>query len=269
MPPILRPETEAALAAVRAALELVVNRVGADIVREKGPGDYQTDTDVASEDAIRRVLEERLPGAVVIGEERGGTPQEGKPYWLVDPICGTTNFVVGLPFHAVNLALVEDGEVTASVVGDGSNGNVYLAQRGEGAWQVTAGGLQVIHASEGRRILALDAMGPVLQRFAIVSMIERRWNTRIVASTVAFLYVATGTAAAYLSFANASPVHTTAGAFLALEAGATVTDYNGQPWTVATQGVIAAATPEINAALVAQLATVDRRPAPEAAPKPA
>jgi myo-inositol-1(or 4)-monophosphatase len=76
----------------------------------------------------------------VIGEERGGQVPDDTPNWLVDPICGTRNFVSGIPLFAINAALVEDGQVAVSVVGDGSSGDVLVAEAGNGAWHVRQGG---------------------------------------------------------------------------------------------------------------------------------
>src|SRR5919206_4828696 len=89
----MRPETEAALAAVEVGLDLARRRVGAERITSKGGRDLVTATDVAVEDAIRSTLLAGFPDWTVVGEERGGEDQVGdRPYWLVDPICGTRNF---------------------------------------------------------------------------------------------------------------------------------------------------------------------------------
>src|SRR5215210_3278190 len=130
----MRPETEAALAAVNVGLDLARRRVGADQVTMKGLRDPVTATDVAVEDAVRATLRERFPDWTVVGEERGGQDDVGdRPYWLVDPICGTQNFAADLPLYCVNIALVEQGQVTASAVGDGGTGQRYIAERRQGA----------------------------------------------------------------------------------------------------------------------------------------
>ena len=97
---------------------LVEGYAGAREITVKGARDIVTATDVAVEDLVRRHLGDVL-GRPVVGEERGGEPPaDGSPYWLVDPICGTTNFASGIPLFCVNLALVENNEVTVAVVGD-------------------------------------------------------------------------------------------------------------------------------------------------------
>ncbi len=73
----------------------------------KGPGDWVTEFDRASEDAILEVLARRAPGVPVLAEEAGG--QWEPTMWAVDPLDGTTNFTRGLPLVAVSVGLLRDG----------------------------------------------------------------------------------------------------------------------------------------------------------------
>jgi myo-inositol-1(or 4)-monophosphatase len=92
-------------------------RAGAAVLREaglalragdsKGPGDWVTEFDRASEHAILEVLARRTPGVPVMAEEAGG---EWQPtMWSVDPLDGTTNFTRGLPVVGVSVGLLRDG----------------------------------------------------------------------------------------------------------------------------------------------------------------
>ena len=50
---------------------------------DKGlPGDYVTEVDLASERAIREMLEAATPGIPVLGEERGGEPPTAPGWWI-------------------------------------------------------------------------------------------------------------------------------------------------------------------------------------------
>jgi fructose-1,6-bisphosphatase/inositol monophosphatase family enzyme len=112
----LRAETEAALAAIDIGLSLSRRRIGADQIQSKGGRDLVTATDLAVEDAIRAALLAWRPEWTVVGEERGGEDQVGdRPYWLLDPICGTRNFACNLPLYSMNLALVENGRPTIGI----------------------------------------------------------------------------------------------------------------------------------------------------------
>ena len=132
----LQRATAIAITAVRRGLDLALSRVGAEEITSKGGRDLVTATDTAVEDAIRGIIEGGSPHPVV-GEERGGeAPADGSSYWLLDPICGTRNFASGIPLYCVNLALVEDDQISLAVVGDASVGEILFAERGRGAWAI-------------------------------------------------------------------------------------------------------------------------------------
>jgi myo-inositol-1(or 4)-monophosphatase len=249
---LFREETRAAVAAVEQALSLAATGAGSTGVSVKGPRDIVTAADIAIETALRASLGD-IP---VVGEEGGGVT--GEVYWLVDPICGTRNFASGIPLYAVNVALVESGEVTVGVVGDPTTGEVHAAERGGGAWARRDGEwlrLAVSAASEtiviedshadpdpARRERAAAAVGAAIRAF--------RWDLRALSTTLALPYVAAGRAAAYVLFWT-SALHVAAGAVLVQEAGAVVSDIDGRPWTLESDSIAASATPELHADLLA------------------
>ena len=249
----MRPELDAALAAVAAA-QTAIARGGSDQITSKGGRDLVTAADVAAEDAIRRKLLQCYPEYPVVGEERGGEPPAGGgPYWLVDPICGTRLFASGIPLYAINVTLVEGGQAVASAVGDGSNGKIYVTERGMGAWAVTDDGRVPIRATDSEPILWV-ATGSTKSGdwkyceagFVGAALLADRWVVWMVGTTLALAYVAAGRIAAYMQFIGSGPLHTAAGCLLASEAGATVTDLAGEPMTLASGALLAAATPELH-----------------------
>lgn len=253
--PEFRAETQAAIEAVRAGLTIVQGRVGAGEVTFKGPRDIVTGTDLRAQAAIQEVLNRRFPRIAFVGEEGldQRVPETGS-YWLVDPLCGTSNFAAGLPFFAINIALVEDGRVSLGVVADGTTGDIYVAERGGGAW-CGEGRLRV---NPEARAVSLD---PILQgpgklrnfgtEFAIRVLAEQRHGVRILATTLALEYLARGSLAASVYQNNGIPVHFAAGLVLAEEAGAIVTDENGGPWQLFGPIYVAAANPKLHAELTA------------------
>ena len=251
----LRPETAIALDAVGQALDRARSRVGASDVTFKGERDVVTATDVAVEDVVRRIVGEAL-GIVVVGEERGGQAADGGHYWLVDPICGTRNFASGIPLYCVNLALVADGAVTVAVAGDPGSGEIVVAERGGGTWAWQDGSRRPVSASGESRIVIVEDGGAVAlrrehaARFAAATIRADRWDVRALGTTLSLLYVATGQVAAYvLLFASA--IHVAAGSLLATEAGATVSDLDGEPWTINCDSLVASADAELHGELLA------------------
>jgi len=249
----LRPETMAAVAALREALPIVLARQGADDIHTKGPRDIVTGTDLAAQATIERVLRARHPDCAFVGEEGDhDVPATGR-YWLVDPLCGTANYAAGLPLVALNIALVEDGQVAASAVADGASGDLYAAERGRGAWRLSAGQPERLRASGASGLVSLDPnlAGPdelraFGQAFAIRVVAAGRWDVRMLATTLAMAYVARGRLAAAVYAASGPSVHLAAGLLLAHESGATVTSERGTDWTLQDSVYVVAATLELH-----------------------
>lgn len=89
--------------------------------------DPVTEHDRAAEETIRGVLAKETPGSVVIGEEGGTQGSDGDIRWYVDPIDGTANFAVGLPFFCVSVGAAVGGEVVAGAVYDPVRDEMFSA----------------------------------------------------------------------------------------------------------------------------------------------
>jgi myo-inositol-1(or 4)-monophosphatase len=241
--------------AVEAGLRLAFSRAGASDIRSKGGRDLVTATDVAVEDAVRAALS-RASGFPVVGEERGGQPTPGTPYWLVDPICGTRNFASAIPLFAVNVALVEDDFVALGAVGDGSSGAIYFAEHPRGAFALEDETWQTISTSAQSQTVTVDGFPPAgdrregAARFVAELVRADKWDFRCFGSTLALAYMATGRVAASV-FLGAPPLHIAAGTVLAREAGATVTDLRGGTWTIASPTLVCASGADLAAELAA------------------
>ncbi|WP_234839076.1 inositol monophosphatase family protein [Sinorhizobium medicae] len=77
-------------------------------VETKGIADYVSAVDREAETLGRRLIRLAYPHDSIVGEEHAG--EAAAEYWLIDPIDGTANFLSGIPFWAVSIAYVRDGE---------------------------------------------------------------------------------------------------------------------------------------------------------------
>lgn len=122
-------------------------------IMEKGPDDFVTVADIASEKRLTRLLADLVPGSVVVAEEAVandmsllGLLHEEAPVWLIDPIGGTKTFLQGEAGFGIYVSLMHKGEVLAGWVHDPVVGDTSYAALGEGAWNgnrrlsVAAGG---------------------------------------------------------------------------------------------------------------------------------
>lgn len=91
-------------------------RYGASLTRrEKSAGDFATAADIEAEQAILDVLRRARPEDAVVGEESGRTGATiAERMWLVDPLCGTRNYVVRSMRLVVNLVRALPPDETAA-----------------------------------------------------------------------------------------------------------------------------------------------------------
>src|SRR4029450_9346388 len=89
--------------------------------------------DREGEQAIADVLTRACPDYGYLGEELGERGPATRRF-IVDPIDGTRNFVRGIGYWAVLVALEEDGVISAGVIHQPVSGEVDRARGGKGGW---------------------------------------------------------------------------------------------------------------------------------------
>ena len=130
------------------ALMTYFRQLAATEVRKKGQADYVSEADLAAETAIADILGQAEERFGFLGEETGFSQGERPEMWVVDPLDGTSNFVWGIPYFAVSIALCDrDGEILG-VVFDPVRDEMFSAIRGSGAWL------------NGKRVAALVPKAP-------------------------------------------------------------------------------------------------------------
>lgn len=131
-----------ALELADAADSLTMPRFGAMDLRVDTKPDLTpvTDADQSVEDALRKILAQRRPDDLVLGEEYGGTAVFEGRQWVIDPIDGTKNFVRGVPVWATLIALLHDGVPIVGVVSAPALQRRWWAGEGSGAFASVAGG---------------------------------------------------------------------------------------------------------------------------------
>ncbi|MDO9415154.1 inositol monophosphatase family protein [Pararhizobium sp.] len=101
----------------------------------KGPADYVAQAGRKAEKVIREELMKARPTYGYLGEEGGEIKgNDGAHRWIVDPLDGTTNFLHGIPFFAISVALERNGEIVGGVIFNPATDELYTAERGGGAF---------------------------------------------------------------------------------------------------------------------------------------
>lgn len=226
-------------------------RVAADLAREAGAlarqafladkridlkgdcGDVVTEIDRQAERLIADGLHRAFPDHGIFGEEFGWLGnRESEWLWLIDPLDGTNNYVIGLPAYAVSITAVYQGEVQLGVVYDSNLDLLYIAEREKG---VTVNGRPLrMRPPQMKHLTLAWVQGHQVQKDPVA--IRLRWHLEqhskrvlcLWAPTLIWCMLARGDLDGIVSYRSGG-VDLYAGLLVAKEAGACVMDFCGQP----------------------------------------
>jgi myo-inositol-1(or 4)-monophosphatase len=218
----------------------------------KGEADLVTEADRASERLIVERLGVRFPSHGVYGEEGARGQMESEYRWYIDPVDGTTNFAhrypvfcvsMGLEYRAPGLAADEDGHVVAGVIFDPTRNELFVAEKGKGAY-LNGRRIQVSRtATVAESLLATGFpsrkrhQSPNIHFYQEITM--RSHGVRRAGSAALDLaYTACGRFDGYWEF-NLNPWDTSAGSLMVTEAGGKLTYFDGSPFHLESREVLA------------------------------
>ncbi|MDO9104536.1 MAG: inositol monophosphatase family protein [Methylovulum sp.] len=200
-------------------------------VNKKSPRDFVTDADVAVEAFLKAELTQKYPEYGFWGEESGQSADQSAR-WVVDPIDGTHSFSRGQYFWSISVALEIDQELIIGAVFAPALGDYYTAVKGKGAWK---NGSPISVSSESHLADAMVATGFAclrsylpdnnLDRFARIAQ-STTGQRRFGSAAMDLCLVADGQVDAFWE-QELNLYDVAAGALIAQEAGATVTDFQG------------------------------------------
>ncbi len=234
--------------ALQAALEggrvLMQKFGGALNIVHKGAVDLVTEADRAAEEAIVAVIRGIFPRHDILAEEGDWGRSESRYRWIIDPLDGTTNFAHGFPWFAVSIALEVDGEVVLGVVHNPFHREMFVAQKGEGAF---LNDIQLKVSGTARLEDSLLATGfPYDRKESRVNNYDHFVNfqqaaqacRRPGAASLDLAYVAAGRLDGYWEM-KLKPWDMAAGKLIVEEAGGRVSNFDGGPLDIYGQESLA------------------------------
>ena len=248
------------------------------VVQQNARGDVTKEFDYLAEERIINYCAREIAEPVrILTEERGEVrTRPGRAAWtlIVDPVDGSENFGRRNDVSSVSLALLRGEEtprpeeVTAALVGAVFGGAVYEAEKGSGAWRngqpIRPSGVTTLSEALVSIDFNFRANGAVSRLHRLLASIAdaRRFGT----AAGEFVAVAHGGVDAYVDVQDTlSPENYMAAYLIVAESGGVISDRFGKPLAPIqsmTQGqsIVAAATPELHAAIL------DTLPAPLVSP---
>ena len=219
-------------------------------ISNKSLGDYVTEVDKECERVILETLKTAYPDHAFLGEESGESGKKDAEYtWVIDPLDGTTNFIHGIPQFAVSIALLKNGQPLHAVVYHAMANELFTATKGKGAYldsrRIRVSGcnsMQDALLATGFPFREGDNYDAYIKSMKV--MMEKTCGLRRIGSAALDLcWTACGRFDGYWE-KGIKIWDIAAGALIAREAGAFVTDFSGEG-DYLQKGEIIAAAPKI------------------------
>lgn len=206
----------------------------------KGDGSPVTEADARAEAIILRGLERIAPGVPVVAEESvaaGHVPETGAgPFFLVDPLDGTKEFLSRNGDFTVNIGLIADGQPRLGVVYAPAIGELYVGVVGQGARRATVEDGRVgawkpirAQAAANRRVRVIASRSHLSEETR--AFIEKFPGSEFVSagSSLKFCRVASGEADLYPRLSRTMEWDTAAADAVLRAAGGHVLSLDGTP----------------------------------------
>jgi len=234
------------LAAIEAATAEIrrFDDIDFKISNKEGINNLVTEVDHASEKAIIDTIRKEYPDHHILTEESGDLAQDSEYKWIIDPIDGTVNFAHRIPICCISIGLEYNKKMVLGAIYNPFINELFVAERGQGA---TLNGKRISVSTKDKVINAClvtgfpytyldEPNGPlqVFERFIRRGIPVRRLGS----AAIDLAWVACGRFDAFYEH-KLQAWDSAAGFLMVEEAGGTVTDLKGGPYSPYEPGIVA------------------------------
>lgn len=193
--------------------------------------DYRTQADIESEKAIIKAIEKIFPTYSIVAEECGEIQKNSVFTFVIDPLDGTNNFVLGIPAFTSSVALMQEKEIIYGVIHYPITGDIYYAMKGKGAFfngePITVNSQQSMrNATISYYCNYVTSKQHIRNIKNKISKLEVRRCLDLWAPAFCYCGLASGRIEAIIND-GIELYDFAAGKLIAAEAGAKITDFNG------------------------------------------
>jgi myo-inositol-1(or 4)-monophosphatase len=240
-----------AIRAARTGGQVALARLGKpDYQRWKGHRDVVSGSTLEVQDAILNILQTETPDFGILAEEGPedeAVPLDAEYLWIVDPICGSLNYVQGVPYFAVSIALRAHGAIRVGAVYDPCRDEMFAATLSGGA-TLNGEPAHVQQIAEGYEAFEKSWVGfdwprdkeKLDQALQITQVMAGQviWMNAMGSPALGLCSVAVGRTHAYWAL-ELKIWDIAAAALILTRAGGTLTDEYGNSWLYSPGGYIA------------------------------
>jgi myo-inositol-1(or 4)-monophosphatase len=245
--------------------KILVRISGEDLdIQHKTRTDLVTRADHEAEAYLIDAIRQGFPDHAINAEESGELHGNAEHQWYIDPLDGTLNYAHGVPFYSVSVAYAYQGKMMLAVVYDPVREELFSAEYGKGA--ALSG--TPIHVSGYTDLIDCmlstgfppDMGDQFSDDMAYFRAFRKRSQSirRMGSAALDLAYVACGRFDGYWK-TDLYPWDAAAGALIAQEAGAIVTDLDNQPGFMNMPISLVCANPKIHAEMIKVLEEVRNR----------
>ena len=214
-------------------------------VQYKSAINLVTTIDRRAEEMIVGLLLKNFPDHSILAEEETTISGAASGYrWIIDPLDGTTNFVHSYPMFCVSIGLEHEGEIVLGVVYDPLRDEEFTAVKDRGA-RLNNEPIQMSKVAElGKALLATGfpydhrENPDFYLRYFRAFMVRAQGIRRAGAAALDLCYLACGRLDGFWEW-KLRPWDTAAGGLIVREAGGTITDFSGNPFSIYSEETLA------------------------------
>lgn len=210
----------------------------------KSDGSPVTDIDKLVERTIRDEIEKAYPDHNIIGEEFGTKTGKSELTWIIDPIDGTRQFAAGLPNFGILIALCVGDNPELGIICQPEIGDIYLGIENVGCWRNQEKIFSDKEENLENVIVAIsdpDAYPKELYKLLDKIRANSRWNVYD-GGCLSFAALASGNIGAAICGPNLDNFDICALVPIVKSAGGNITDWQGAPLDLHSQGAILASS---------------------------
>jgi myo-inositol-1(or 4)-monophosphatase len=236
-------ELNSAIKIAKKAGQILIDYYGRVRVDYKPDMSIVTRADLESERVIKTQLSKLFPDHSLLGEETGYDDKLSDYVWIIDPLDGTTNYIIKNPFFSVSISLTYRNKPVLGIVYYPFQGELFYSEKDNGAYLNDKRIFVSKEESIDNGVLTYcsgrdyDSLKQIANFFGKFKLKNKKFR-QIGAASLELCYVACGRTGGFI-MPGVYPWDIAAGLIMVEEAGGETSDFEGKSFYLNSNNLIA------------------------------